>query len=413
MPDTEMRGKITPEGVEAFRNRVGVLIPQPPPFNTEAHPDTIRHFAHAYGDDNPLFTDPEYGKKTRWGRMIAPPMYLTTMGETTVGRIPDNVRHAGSGALTGVPNYQSGSRWEWLRPIYHGDRIHVNYFISGVEEKRSQFGGGKAVIVHHRKEYVNQGNELVGTYGYYFFHVEREASEKTGKYMKVESKVYSQADLDEIDKAYENELRRGGNPLYWEDVQVGMPMPVMAKGPLSTTEIISWHQGWGWGVFRVAPLRLAYLNRLRIPAFYTKNEYGYYEAAQRVHWEDARAKRVGNPRAYDYGAMRTSWIIHYLTNWVGDDGFLWTESDETRKFNYHGDVQWVKGKITGKREEGNKKIVDLEVWCENQRGEIATPGKASVLLPSRRSGPVVIPSSEAKPTPLKTDYAVDCPGCRW
>src|SRR3546814_17659479 len=34
--------------------------------------DNIRNFAHGMGDDKPLYTDPHYAKKTRWGSVIAP-----------------------------------------------------------------------------------------------------------------------------------------------------------------------------------------------------------------------------------------------------------------------------------------------------------------------------------------------------
>ena len=411
--DGEMKGKITPEGVQLMRNRIGVLIPEPPPFNTQAHPDTIRHYANGLGDDNPLFCDDDYAKGTRWGGIIAPPMYVATMAKTIAGKIPPAVRKAGAGALNGVPNYLSGMNWEWLRPILPGDSVHTSYFIEDVVEKRSEFGGGKAVVVHHRKEHVNQRAELVAIQRYYFFHVEREASEKTGKYMAIEPKVYNQEEIDEIDAAYEQEFRRGAATLYWEDVDVDMDMPVVAKGPLSNVEIISWHIGTGWGVFRVAPLRLGYYNRKRIPAFYPKNDYGFHNPAQRVHWEDDRAKKVGNPRAYDYGAMRTSWIVNYLTNWVGDDGVVWKVSDQARKFNYHGDIQWVKAKVTGKRQDGPRFAVDLDVWCENQRGEIASPGNATVLLPSRDGGPVAIPTGDSAPTPLKNDHLAVTPGSVW
>lgn len=410
---SEMGGKITPEGIQAFKNRIGVLIPSPDPWVTETHLDSVRHFAYSYGDDNPLFTDPAYGKSTRWGSVIAPPMLVSCMGETEVRKIPHEVRRAGAGALTGVPNYQSGSQWEWLRPMKPGDRVRQRYFISGVEEKRSEFGGGKAVIVSQRHEYINQRDEVAAVFSAYFFHVERAASEKKGKYMAVEPKVWTQDELDQVDEAYEKELRRGRETLYWEDVTAGMTMPVMVKGPLTTLDIICWHMGRGFGIFRSGPLRLGYLNRKRIPTFYVKNDYGHYDVAQRVHWDDGRARKVGNPRAYDYGAMRTAWIMHYLTNWIGDDGFVWKESDETRKFNYHGDAQWVKAKVTGKRQEEARNVVDLDVWCENQRGEVTTTGRASVLLPSRTGGPVVIPATDVKLTPLRTPYAVDWPGCVW
>ena len=412
--DAEMKGKITPEGIQRFRNRIGVVIPGGPPYNTEAHPDSIRHWSFANGDDNPLFNDPEYAAKTWWKGLIGSPMYVTTMANEGRTKIPDNVRHAGSGALTGVPNYQSGSDWEWVRPVYVGDRLHSTHFIEDVVEKKSQFGGGKAVIVYHRHEYMNQRDELLAIYRDYYFHVEREASEKTGKYMQIDQTPYTQEQLEEIDTAYENEFRRGADTLYWEDVDTGMEMPTMVKGPLTGVDIICWHMGRGFGgSFRVAPLRLGYLNRLRIPAFYTKTEQGNWDVAQRVHWEDARAKKVGNPRAYDYGAMRTAWIVHYCTNWMGDDGFLWKENDATLKFNYHGDAQWVKANVVGKRQEEQRNIVELEMWCENQRGEKTVAGNVSVLLPSRTGGPVVIPARDAVPTPRRNEFSVDTPGSAW
>jgi hypothetical protein len=38
------------------------------------------------------------------------------------------------------------------------------------------------------------------------------------------------------------------------------------------------------------------------------------------------------------------------------------------------------GRVTGKREEGGRKLVDLEVWVENAQGKQTTPGKATVVL---------------------------------
>ena len=36
-------------------------------------------------------------------------------------------------------------------------------------------------------------------------------------------------------------------------------------------------------------------------------------------------------------------------------------------------------------------MVDLELWAENQRGEVTAPGDATIILPSREHGPVVLP----------------------
>jgi hypothetical protein len=41
--------------------------------------------------------------------------------------------------------------------------------------------------------------------------------------------------------------------------------------------------------------------------------------------------------------------------------------------------------------EGDRPAVELEIWGENQRGEITTPGHATILLPSAEHGPVRLP----------------------
>ena len=101
---------------------------------------------------------------------------------------------------------------------------------------------------------------------------------------------------------------------------------------------------------------------------------------QRLHWEPARAAELGLPNPYDYGGMRETWLCHLLTDWIGDDGWLWKLRCEHRKFNYLGDTTWVRGEVVDKREPGE---VHLAVRCENQRGEVTTPGTAVVLLPTR------------------------------
>ncbi|MCY3967947.1 MAG: MaoC family dehydratase N-terminal domain-containing protein [bacterium] len=418
-PDTQPKpdkssGKITPDGIQRYRNRIGVLIKEGAPFNQAPHKDTIRHFAHAYGDDNPIFCDEDYAQTTRWAGIVAPPTYLLSLDNTGTVEIPKEVRSATSGALRGVPNYLAGGSYELIRPVQPGDKVHLNHFVEDVEETNSEFGGGRALIVRHRKEYINQHEEMVAIRRFHFFYVEREASQKASKNTKTyEPPNYTDDYLALIDEAYENEFRRGPNTLYWEDVEPAMEMPRMVKGPLQVQDIIAWHMGMGWGMFRNGVNRLDYLNRKRIPSFYNKTKDGAWSTTMRVHWDDERAKEVGNPRAYDYAFMRTSWMMHYLTNWVGDDGFVWELADEARIFNFHGDTTWVNAKVVSKSQEDQRNMVELEIWCENQRGEVTAPGRAKVLLPSRARGPVIIPATDIKPSPLKTQYAVDTPGCVW
>jgi hypothetical protein len=81
--------------------------------------------------------------------------------------------------------------------------------------------------------------------------------------------------------------------------------------------------------------------------------------------------------------MRETWLCHLLTDWIGDGGWLWKLRCEHRKFNYQGDVTWVRGEVIDTQRTAVGNEVHVAVRCENQRGEVTTPGTAVVLLPSR------------------------------
>jgi hypothetical protein len=68
---------------------------------------------------------------------------------------------------------------------------------------------------------------------------------------------------------------------------------------------------------------------------------------------------------------------------MGDAAFLKRIRSEWRKFNLLGDTTWCRGKVTRKYAQAGHALVDLEIWGENQRGEITAPGLATVVLPAR------------------------------
>ena len=60
-------GILTDESFERSRTRIGVPQPIPtPPHNYEVSRDGLRHFAHGYGDDNPLYTDEDGDGRFVW-----------------------------------------------------------------------------------------------------------------------------------------------------------------------------------------------------------------------------------------------------------------------------------------------------------------------------------------------------------
>jgi len=162
--------------------------------------------------------------------------------------------------------------------------------------------------------------------------------------------------------------------------------------------MITYHIGIGWGGYGGGTGKVAYKNRRRVPRFYPPNEFGIPDSAQRCHWEDAWAQHLGHPAAYDYGAMRTNWMAHLITNWAGDAGWLWKMSAAVTKFNYLGDGHLVSGSVIGTRRTGAGAEVDVRVEGRNQRGEVSCWATGTVLLPTG-DGPVAIPPPDLADVP--------------
>ncbi|MEA3133050.1 MAG: hypothetical protein QOG17_896, partial [Gammaproteobacteria bacterium] len=83
---------------------------------------------------------------------------------------------------------------------------------------------------------------------------------------------------------------------------------------------------------------------------------------------------------------------HLITNWMGDEAWLLKLKTEMRGFNYVGDTTICSGEVVAKRVEGEHHVVDLKVLCTNQRNEVSSPGTATVILPSKAAGAVVLPT---------------------
>ena len=143
--------------------------------------------------------------------------------------------------------------------------------------------------------------------------------------------------------------------------------------------------------------RAGFKNRKRIPKFYVKNDLGFWDMAQRCHWDDEWAQRMGHPAAYDYGVMRSTWMAHLVTNWMGDDAWLWKMTASVRKFNYLGDTHLISGVVREVDRAAN--TVGIALSGANQRGEVTCDAHVVVILPPPGGGPAVIPDYEPSDVP--------------
>ena len=389
---------ITDEGVARLRQRIGVARPHSaPPRYLTPNEDAFRHVALAYGDDNPLWCDPSYGPGTRWGSAIASPHLVggdTLIGEDEVTRLEGETRELMTGdPLGGVHAFYSGSYREWWNPLLPNTRVSRRNALVGVIEKEGQFAG---TAIH---EWFGEvfgaidGPVLSGQYRL-MIRTEREKARERKANDSIEIEPYTDEQIEAIEEAVagERDRRRGAEPRWWEDVEEGDELPELVKGPLRVTDMIVWHAGVGMGLYGVSALRQNVDHHRRMPKFFKNDDLNIPDVQQRLHWDAEWAKRAGNPASYDYGRMREVWLIHLCTDWMGDDAWLWKLDCQFRKFNYVGDTHWMKGTVTRKYlAEGDRPAVDLEIEGVNQRGDVTTPGHATILLPSREHGPVRLP----------------------
>jgi acyl dehydratase len=371
-------GVLTDEGIARLRQRIGVEFDRPtPPHNDEVTADGVRHFANGYGDDNPLWCNPAYGKTTRWGDLIAPPNFLYTMGEAAAPpQTPETRALLKGDPLVGLGSYQAVMEFEYWRPLRLGDRLRQRNALIGVKVNDNSKFSGRTVSEIKGFIYQNQKDELTAIQRGTWIRAERHASAARKKEYDT-PQPYTADQLAEIDAAYAAEVVRGAETRYFEDVTVGEALPTMVRGPLRVTDLIAWHMGVGFGITPPGGFKVSY-------------------KVQRLHWEKEWANQLGIPISYDYGAIREAFLTGICTNWMGDDGWLWKLSCQHRKFVYVGDTYWIKGKVAGKEQTEAGGEVRLDIWVENQWGAIVSPGSAVVLLPTRKA-PVTLPK------PAETD----------
>ncbi len=367
--------KITEDGLADLRKRIGVKIEKTvEPWNYEATRDAIRHYAHGIGDNNPLWCDPEYAKNTKYGDIIALPSFMFTTSRIISGYC---------GGLSGVHAMWAGADWNWHKPVKRNDTIKTVAYLKDLVEHQTRFAGRAFQQIYH-VDFYNQEGDLVADADSWVFRTDRdEARERGTKYTEVRGKVepFTDEQLAEWSKLYDQEEIRGATARYWVDVEEGQPLQKMMKGPMTVTGFICYAQGWG-GLY-IRANKLAYEMQQKHPGTGIKNRFNVPDCPERVHWDEAFALEVGAPGAYDYGPERCSWLTHHATNWMGDDGFLRKSKCEIRRHNPDGDVIFIEGEITRKWVEDGKHLVEIKQIAKTHRDELSAQGYSIVELPSK------------------------------
>jgi acyl dehydratase len=350
---------ITDAALAALRARVGQEVPRPEPYVEVATRDAIRHWAHGIGDRNPYWA----------AARVAPPTILFAMDRIVSGYV---------GGLPGIHAMYGGTDFRWRRAIREGDRLVGRSVLLPLEEKASQFAR-RAIKQTYRTTFVDDAGAVVAEADSWCFRTERDTARERKKYAPVEPHRYDAAAVDRIREAYAREAPRGATPRYVEEVAAGESLSEVVKGPLTVTSIIAFVQGWG--SLYVRAHGLAFDLFARHPALGIPNAFGVPEPPERVHWDEALARAVGVPGAYDYGPERVAWLGHLVTNWMGDAAMLLRLAVQVRRHNLIGDTTWCRGRVRAVDTATGHVTLDLD--AVNQRDESIARGEAVVALPQR------------------------------
>ena len=363
---TDQAGDNIDRMYEAVRKSVGKMVPIRQ-HNTAASADAIRQFANGCGDDNPLWLDPEYAATTCWGANIAPPTFVMSCGFPR------------STGMPGVHGLWTGIDLSIPEPVLLDTPIKVMAGVASIEEKPGRYTG-RQFRQHMTAEYRDPSGKLLAQLTSHVFRVVRSAGAATDKFKEIERAHYTREDMAAIAVAYAREIanRRGSKPRLWSQVSVGDNLPELLKGPLSLTDNVSWTTGQG------GPYLMAHRNWYSYLARHSKagmlDDYGVPDSPERVHWENEAARKIGMPIPFDSGPQRVAWMVHCVTDWMGDSGWVRRIQANVAAPNFLGDLSRVNASVTAKFGESDY-FVQVDVTCTDQRGRVTATAKIDVVLP--------------------------------
>jgi hypothetical protein len=172
-------GDPTDDDPDQFRQRLHALVGQPVGSQGAAvAPDPvnqpmIRHWAAAFEDRNPVYTDPSFAAGSRFGGVVAPPLMLQTWTMATpkitgIGeRGGSPVESEGAGPLSVfdeagfVGTLASNSEFEIERYLRLGDVVSASTVIESIsDQKQTRLGPG--YFVTWATTYVDDAGAVVG-----------------------------------------------------------------------------------------------------------------------------------------------------------------------------------------------------------------------------------------------------------
>ena len=158
--------------------------------------------------------------------------------------------------------------------------------------------------------------------------------------------------------------------IYFDDLQVGMRIPDLVKGPMSAVHIMRWSSA--------------------------------IELWHRIHFDQNFAEtHDALPGVLVNGSWKQHVLLQLLTDWAGDTGWVWRLKFQYRGMNVAGETLTARGEVDGIKDCGNLGLSTLRIGIVNEHGEQGTLGRAAVVFPRRGAPPLPYPFEPAALGPAK------------
>jgi acyl dehydratase len=205
-------------------------------------PKYMATYYRRYGNNNPLFSDKEYAKKTKYGDVIAFPLILQPELWPAMNDSHGLADYMLVNGLNCTNNY--------YKPFYEGDSLYQvvveQHYVDITPAAGSCY---RTLALSGTARYYNQKRELVAesasilkeSYRRHKDPAKRNPSRnrawESPDWWQRKPHQYTDKDWETIIGVWKNETYRGADVLYWDDVNVGDEPSPRAAGPFLSDEV--------------------------------------------------------------------------------------------------------------------------------------------------------------------------------
>ena len=122
---------------------------------------SIRRYAQAISDLNPVYLDEAYAKETEYGGIIAPPTFIFDVSHDIFSGVGEDGRDLSSVTIAGLIPVRGGNEYRFFEPARLGDIVSRRREIVDLYEKEGK-RAGKILFVIYETTYTNQEGKVLG-----------------------------------------------------------------------------------------------------------------------------------------------------------------------------------------------------------------------------------------------------------